>query len=260
MHSDPLPLPDDLPAQVKRAFQLGNIFMPEARRQRDAIYSKQEVPKFVHYTRAEAALNIISQKRLWMRNTTMMVDYREVHHGFDLLNTFFADLSNKLAFNKAFDEFHPGAAVIAQALFAQWYIFSEGGLQTGTYIASISELDASEDEHGRLSMWRAFGSNDVARVAIVFQVPKYSGAMDFLHCIFSPVAYATEQKVHDVLREVISNLDREAALLSSLSKDELINWIFFMFVAGVTCLKHQGFREERMESSLLSWPFGLTPH
>ncbi len=71
-------------------FRLEGIFMPYARRQRDEAYKKlarsepasgNDELRFVHYTSAEAALSIIRSKRIWMRNTTCMSDYREVKHG-----------------------------------------------------------------------------------------------------------------------------------------------------------------------------------
>jgi hypothetical protein len=74
--------------------KLESIFTPHARAKRDAFYridEKENAPlpqKFVHYTSAEAALNIIKSKRIWMRNTTCMSDYREVQHGFEILNRF----------------------------------------------------------------------------------------------------------------------------------------------------------------------------
>lgn len=60
-----------------------------------------------------------------------------------------------------------------------------------TYIASISEHDNNEDMHGRLSMWRAFG-NIVARVAIVLNIPWYTGGAQAVNVMFSPVAYSSE--------------------------------------------------------------------
>jgi len=39
-----------------RGFRLESIFMPEGRRQRDALFKSNPNPRFVHYTRAEARL------------------------------------------------------------------------------------------------------------------------------------------------------------------------------------------------------------
>jgi hypothetical protein len=96
-----------------------------------------------------------------------------------------------------------------------------------------------------LSMWRAFGANAPARVAMVFRTPPLGGEMGVLNCMFSPVAYLGEEQVHALVQEVIGNIQREVEFLRSLGDKELFNWIFFMLVAGVTCLKHEGFIEER---------------
>ena len=60
--------------QFERIIKLESIFMPEARRQRDQLYNngQKTSARFVHYTSAEAALNIIRSKRIWMRNTNCM--------------------------------------------------------------------------------------------------------------------------------------------------------------------------------------------
>jgi hypothetical protein len=75
------PSPEIVREQHELAQRLATIFMPEASRQLLAFY--QRVPgqthgRVVHYTTAEAALNIIRTKRMWMRNTNCMADYREV--------------------------------------------------------------------------------------------------------------------------------------------------------------------------------------
>jgi hypothetical protein len=71
--------------QYNRDRRLAGIFYPYAQRQIDETYGVPEYSKidgvsrrFVHYTTAEAALKIIKSKRVWMRNTLCMLDYREV--------------------------------------------------------------------------------------------------------------------------------------------------------------------------------------
>src|SRR5437763_16679491 len=61
---------------------------------------------------------------------------------------------------------------------------------------AILLLDAvGEDvfEQVVVSMWRAFGDFNVARVALVIKVPHYSEGQDALNVIFSPVAYLDEK-------------------------------------------------------------------
>ena len=238
------PAPVVTPEQLQILLRLEEIFMPQAKRQRDEAYRRragQEELRFVHYTSAEAALRIIKSKRLWMRNTTCMTDYREVQHGFRILNNFFADAPKMDTFVKAVDDCVPGAGKEAIELFNRWW----RDIQFNTFVTSVSEHYDNEDAHGRLSMWRAFGLSTTARVAIVFSVPKFSPGALALRLIFSPVAYLPEPKVHAVIQEVIQNLSPNREFLRSIDRVHVVEVLFNMLLAGVTCLKHEGFQEER---------------
>jgi hypothetical protein len=90
-----------------------SITMPYALKQMKAMYQRtpdQTHARFVHYTTAEAALNIICTKRFWLRNTNCMSDYCEVQHGFDIFNRYFLDAAKRKAFVDAFDACTPGVA------------------------------------------------------------------------------------------------------------------------------------------------------
>jgi hypothetical protein len=239
----------NLPEDVQFTIRLEDIFMPQARRQRDDAYRKQNKSndptvrnpiRVVHYTTAQAALNIIKTKRIWMRNATCMADYSEVQHGFEILRRFFSDSAKTQIFNAALDKIAPGAGIDAIKLFDQW----SPSIRFNTYIASISEHDDAEDRHGRLSMWRAFGGN-TARVALVFKIPWYTGASRVLNVLFSPVAYLTEDEAHAVFYEVAKNIEENLGFLGSVDRQRIVNIVFYMLLTGVTCLKHEGFREER---------------
>ena len=71
----------------------------------------------MHYTTAEAALKIIDSKRVWMRNTTCMADYREVQHGFEMLQRFFGDATKKKEFYDAMNDISRNMAEEAIHLF-----------------------------------------------------------------------------------------------------------------------------------------------
>src|SRR5712664_55524 len=190
------------PELFQLALRLERIFMPQARKQRiQAGFDDEHVQtpiRFVHYTSAEAALKIIRSKRMWMRNTTCMTDYREVQHGLKIIETFLSDRPKTDSFIAALDVCSPGVAGEAIQLFKN----RATDIYLSTYVTSISEHDDKEDFHGRLSMWRAFGGN-TARVAIVFRVPRFSGGALAMNLIFSPVAYLTEDEAHNVMHEVI---------------------------------------------------------
>jgi hypothetical protein len=223
--------------------RIEKIFMPVAMRQREkAGFTDEKSPaiRFVHYTSAEAAIKIIQSKRMWMRNTMCMADYSEVQHGFALMNSFFLNPENNKSFIAALDNCHAGVSKDALLAFSHWW----DRQRFETYITSISEHDNSEDEHGRLSMWRAFGGN-AARVALVFRLPYATEGSMNLNLLFSPVAYLTEGETHEVIREVIKNLTDNADFLRSVERQTIVTMTFYMLLAGVVCLKHEGFREER---------------
>jgi hypothetical protein len=246
------------PELIELALRLESIFMPQARKQRAVLYADRPnnlpPPRFVHYTSAENALNIIRTKRLWMRNATCMQDYREVHHGFEILAKFFSDKPRLDAFTSALDQCATGAAIEAINLFNGWW----NDIRDHTYVSSISEHVATEDHHGRLSMWRAFG-NSSARVGLVFRVPSYSGGALALNLMFSPVAYLGETDVHGIIFDVIKNIDENRDFLRTVDRQVVINNVFAMLLAGVTCLKHEGFGEEREWRAIYS-PNRLPSH
>jgi DUF2971 family protein len=245
--------------QLELALRLESIFMPQARRQRfQAGFGDdlgQEATRFVHYTSAEAALSIITSKRMWMRNTTCMADYREVQHGLAIIRNFFAEKANTESFLTALDACYPGIAQQALDIFKA----SGSTFYLSTYITSVSEHDKKEDRHGRLSMWRAFGGSNAARVAIVFRVPRFSGGTIALKIMFSPVAYLTEPEAHNVMHEVIQNISQSCDFLRSVDRQIILNTIFYMFLYTAVCLKHEGFREEREWRVIYSPTFNASP-
>ncbi len=211
---------------------------------------------FAHYTSADAALKILQGKRLWMRNAICMSDYREVQHGFDIFRNFFAEKGNESAFTKALDNCAPGAGEEAIKIFNQWW----NDIRFNTYIASFSEHDPSEDLHGRLSMWRGFGGGSNPRVALVFKVPWLLDPGVKLHTIVSPVAYLRQVEVHKVIHDVIEKIHAECEFLRSMPRPQVVAMAFTMLMAGVVCLKHEGFREEREWRAIYApkrWPSDL---
>ena len=92
-------------------------------------------------------------------------------------------------------------------------------------------------------MWRAFG-NSPARVAIVLNVPSDSLAALSWYYIQS-VAYLPEPAAHKVVENVINNIQANCNLLRGVDRRILVQTVFRMLLAGVVCLKHEGFHEER---------------
>jgi len=234
--------------EIARLVKLESIFMPHARRQRDEAYARRknsvagnpDYLRFVHYTTAEAAIGIVRTKRLWMRSTTCMVDYREIQHGFAILQSYF-DRDRTRQFAAALDLVSPGVAMNAINKFNGWW---QNNLALNIFVSSMSEHADKEDTHGRLSMWRAFGAGST-RVAFVINVPKFTGAAQALGLLFSPVAYLTKEQMHAVAEEVKNNVLAEQAFLRGMDPPILENNVFYMLLAAVACLKHEGFEEEK---------------
>jgi hypothetical protein len=235
--------------ELTRNLRLQRIFLPYSMKQREEAYARQGVAaasgeylRFAHYTSADAALKILREKRIWMRNVTCMADYREVQHGFDILLRYF-DQARTKEFSDSLDMCMPGAATEAINYFNGWW---SNKLALNTYVTSLSEHDPTTDNlHGRLSMWRAFGTSAVTRVAIVAKIPFYFGGAEQLRIVFSPVAYLTEEESHAQIREVVGNVARETDFLRTMDRQTIVNYVFMMLFVGVACLKHDGFREER---------------
>jgi hypothetical protein len=233
------------PEEFQRLLTLENIFQPWASERRRLVYGSPQsgenpVGRFVHYTSAENALKIITDKCIWMRNATCMADYREVQHGFDSLLRFFSNQEKKKAFIEALEPCYSGVAVEAIGRFDQWW----NHIQLNTFITSISEHDKSEDINGRLSMWRAFGRN-IGRVAFVLNVPWKSDVGDSLKIMFGPVGYPTEDEIQSQLLQVIENIKTNGDLIRTIDRSMVIGSVFNMLLSSVVCLKHPGFHEEK---------------
>jgi hypothetical protein len=59
------------------------------------------------------------------------------------------------------------------------------------------------------------------------------------------VAYLEKEQVKGELFEVAANVRDNREFLRSLGREQLRNRVYNMFVAGATCVKHEGFKEER---------------
>jgi hypothetical protein len=116
-----------------------------------------------------------------------------------------------------------------------------------TYITSVSEHNPKKEDHsGRLSMWRAFGNTGATRIALIVKVPPIADtSTQALRIMFNPVAYLTEAEMHDQIRLVGENVLKEESFLRGLPPSIIGEHLFQMFFSAVTCLKHEGFREER---------------
>lgn len=195
--------------------------------------------RLAHYTTAENAIKIIKSKKLWLRNTRFMDDYSEVKHGQELLWNYLRNdnWSNRDKLQTALKK----CGVELEFLLN----FEEFWEQVGkdTYICCFSEHTTKDDEHGRLSMWRAF-SKDMAAVAIIFKYPPDSAAKS-LPIILSPVLYEQKEFITE-FDKLINSIDNNIGYLSEkLKPEEIAEWVYWTLVMAVVSLKHPSFSEER---------------
>ena len=111
--------------------------------------------KFVQYTSAEAAANILRTEEVWLRNAQCMNDYSEIEHGLHCLIRTFQNKKEGAEFQTLVEEIYPGILAELIDLFDSWVPH----FRNGTFIACVSEHPLSEDRYGRLSMWRAYGGD-----------------------------------------------------------------------------------------------------
>jgi hypothetical protein len=226
--------PQDLAEQVTQ------IFMPLAQeRMKEA---KDKKIDFVHYTTAENALSILRSRNVYMRNTVCMNDYREFGHGMDLLLSAFKGGSNtRTEFFAALNSCSDGVAEEAIKRFDDYLPHS----QFNVYVTCLSEHCKSEDEHGRLSMWRAYNRPGAVGVAIVLNSETFWQTSDALKAYGSPVAYHSSDEFIAELNRITKNIRDHCDFLKQIPREILINSVFYMLIFAAACSKHPGFAEEK---------------
>jgi Protein of unknown function (DUF2971) len=194
--------------------------------------------RVAYYTTAETAFHILRNKEFWMRNTATMNDYLEVEHGFDCLKAAYESDSGKF-FQTSLDSVFPGLTARATERFDAWL----PGIRSDTYITCFSEHLQSEDAHGRLSMWRAYGGR--AGVALILKPDVMFAENSGIGVFASPVAYWTQEQVQSELQRIGERIAAQSDYVSSLGSTAVEAIVFNMFRFAVLCTKHPGFAEER---------------
>jgi Protein of unknown function (DUF2971) len=195
--------------------------------------------RFAYYTTADVAYQVIKNKRIWMRNTSTMNDYLEIQYGQDLLVSVIDGTAGD-ALEEAVEACQPGVFKETWAKLKAWL----PGFAADTYITCVSEHDlTSEDEIGRLSMWRAYGGK--AGVAIVIDGNSFAIESDYLGAYASPVAYFNQDQFSNSVLAVAKNILDNQQSVQLIDREKLKTTLFNMFRFAVLCTKHPGFAEER---------------
>lgn len=231
-------------ATIQDEFKLREIFVPhEGRRRNDLIKHNR---RLIHYTSAAAAVSIIRNGRVWMRNVRCMNDYMEIEHGFQLLQRSFSppvdtEAEKGLrAIGAALDSVFPGLAEEGIKWFDGW-LFQ---LRNKTYVTCLSEHDDSENEFGRLSMWRSYTASQVGVGLVINPLPLYTIGENF-GAFSSPVYYFNDEDLKSLFLEIAGNISDARDYLKSMGRDEVKGYFCLLLRVIAMCTKHPGFLEEK---------------
>lgn len=226
--------------------KFAKIFFPYASERMAEVKARKT--RFVHYTSADSAMGILKNRVLWMRNASVMNDYREVMHGLESLRAAydFSDGGHRL--RKSLDCVFDGITKEIEKRYNQWV----PSFESETYLTSISEHSDDEDALGRLSMWRSYGES--SGVAIVFNSQAFFSDTNVLGFYSSPVGYLDKNSFGSVLDEVAGNVEANLSQLKRLGRAKTLEIVTRLFMFAALSAKHPGFKEER------EWRVIYSPH
>ncbi|MEQ8743165.1 DUF2971 domain-containing protein [Parasphingorhabdus sp.] len=210
---------------------------------------KREARAFVHYTSTDAALSIINNREIWLRNSTVMNDYSEMAHGEACLRfCLFDDVETSSRSRMILDSLQEGL----HDRCAQWFLETSQMRRSYTYLLSISEHGPvsvasgdvdEESQYGRLSMWRAYGAN--GGVGLIFGQAALMEPTDVLNVYSSPVFYGNPDQFAFEYSKILTFIDQNRGQILQMDPDLFWrNFTQFLHFSILSC-KHPGFSEER---------------
>jgi len=236
---------DDVIVRIYEAFSADNLRAVERVRSGET--------KLAHYTSAENGLKILTSGEFWLRNTRCMNDYSEVRHGKDLILRTLTGNDRRLIsrLENTLNKCGPDAFKAFVQSYGTWL---DGN--SDTFIGCLSEHDPN-DARGRLSMWRAYGSNR-GGVCFIFNSTPFMAESDVSNVYSVPVSYYTDDEFAIVLDNISAGLEQVQDELCDIPLDDLVRTLTMLFVFRAISLKHPGFVEESEWRIVLlpEWGFG----
>ncbi|WP_025840563.1 DUF2971 domain-containing protein [Asaia platycodi] len=214
---------------------LHEIFFPDEDEQRASFRSGAK--RFAYYTSADTAIKIIEKSEIWLRNATVMNDFLEIEHGHRCIDALWAG-SEGDRLRQLIEKIEPGGA-------AQLWSLLTGisrDRYAGTYITSLTEhgQNDSENEFGRLSMWRAYGGDTNACLVIDPVVIRDEKRNDGL--FISPVLYESPNGFIRRFSKIIDRMNENIGIIHNIN---IIELLYSLFTHFSVLLKHPGFHEEK---------------
>lgn len=212
------------------------IFQPYAVENLMRAYNSQQ--RFVHYTTAENAMKILTNREIWLRKPICMNDYSEVQHGLECLySAWNSEAGNKL---KIFlENTKKGMVEKVQDLFNHW----THDIEYQSYVACVSEHQNHEEKNGRLSMWRAYGGK--SGIALVINGKPFFRTESQLNVFSTPVAYQNAEQFQNSFEAICHGIISAENLIQMMPPEEIQNRLFSMMCFAALGTKHPGFEEEK---------------
>lgn len=209
----------------------------------------REGRSFAHYTSTEAALSIIANKEIRLRNSGVMNDYSEIAHGEACIRyCLFEDQHIASRSKKILDSLREG--FFDRAI--QWLVKTAPMRRAYTYLLSISEHGPSivkegdtdeESQFGRLSMWRAYGNS--GGVGLIFRNTPFVEPNGAMPVFTSPVFYGNPDAFAHEYSKMLTFIEQNIDKIKQIDPEDLWeNFTRFMHFSILGC-KHPGFSEER---------------
>jgi hypothetical protein len=227
-------LSEEIPPEEARRLR---VFLP-------ALYARAERAiaggqRFVHYTGAAAAMGMIRNREIWLRNTQCMNDFSEVRHGLDLVREAYRGPAGARLLD-FLDGIHPGLRARA----AERFEAVAATIRGGTYITCLSEHDRAEDHLGRLSMRRAY--SQACGVALVLNSrPLLGRGSSAVGVNAGPVEYADRRTFLKGFEAFAEAMRGEEAYLAGLGLERACENLAGGYYQAALSTKHPGFAEER---------------
>jgi hypothetical protein len=201
-----------------------------------------------HYTTADTAMKILTNRCLWLRNAAVMNDYSEVAYGRDVI----APVMSEEIGDRLFAILDSLKAGLSREFFQRHTNHVAHARET-VFMSSLCEHD-KDDTLGRLSMWRAYGG-PVAGVALIFKNSVITTELEIdLNVNASPVLYGHTPDFRAEFTEMVEKLEAEKEFLGSLDPDLVLNCCSTAMQMATLSIKHPGFAEEQ-EWRLIHRPY-----
>lgn len=214
------------------------IFLPRMTDERKKLEEKSV--RLAYYTTADTAIEILTKRKLWMRNLRVMNDASEVDHGIEQLVSAFRTLRNEAGgdFKAVIDDLHVGLFEEIDRRFSREYV----DWRLSTFVTCFSKHTKDDDDYGRLSMWRAYGGR--TGVALIIKNDPFIAKGTNLGVYSAPVHYGHAAEAEQELRDLRDRIRSERDFLKDQPREVIANLMAITLRFTVVTMKHPAFVEE----------------